>query len=138
MTTKIGKLMNYGEVKKPNERTFLPSEGVWSPNLARRLRMVKQSPLWSHTTRITWSQEVTSQIENLMSPLVQCLYHQTWQGGDVCWQEATYGVTRLFDYADLWSHIKNLKHNISYTRLMTPKLGRWRDSTQETKRPLTI
>ena len=50
-----------------------------------------------------------------MSPLVQGLYHQTWQGGDVCWQEATYGVTRLFDYADLWSHIKNLKRNISKT-----------------------
>ena len=77
------------------------------------------------------------QIENLIPPLLQGLYHHTWQSADVWWQEATHVVTWLFDYGVLWSHIKKLKGKISpFTKPVATKLGRWRGSDHKTKWPL--
>ena len=79
-----------------------------------------------------WSRDPKRSRVNLKTycPLLQGLYHQGWQSGDVWWQKANYGVTWLFDYAVLWVHMKNLKHNISFSaKPMTPKLGKWKGST---------
>ena len=49
-------------------------------------------------------------------------------------QEATHGVTWLFDYAISWGDMENLKRNISSsTNSMVHELGRWRDSIHKTK-----
>ena len=61
-------------------------------------------------------------MEYLISPLLQSLYHQTWQAGDAWWQEASHEVTWLFDYGVLWD-LKNIKHNISSSgKTMAPSL----------------
>ena len=56
---------------------------------------------------------------------------------DVSCQEATHGVTWLFDYAVPWGHMKSVKLNISSSpKSMATKLGKWRGSTHKTKWPL--
>ena len=79
-----------------------------------------------------WSRDHKRSPVNLKTqcPLLQGLYHQSWQGGDVWWKKDTHGVTWLFDNAVLWGHMKNLKHSISFSaRPMAPNFGKWRDST---------
>ena len=95
MDTKFSELMTYDEVNAPTKShvlltislhkvtwqtkndIFLTPEDLWPPNLAGCWHMGSHSPWWSCTNLITWSQEVTCQIENLISPLLQGLYHHT-------------------------------------------------------------
>ena len=132
MSMKIGKLVTYGEVNAPiklhvpltiwshvvtwqtKKEIFVPLEDRWPQNFALYWRMARRSPKWNHITLITWSQEVTCQIENLISSLLQGLYHQTWWWQE-WWQEANHGVTWFFHYAVMWIHMKNLKCKISFS-----------------------
>ena len=86
--------------------------------------MVRRSPWWSRTTLITWSQKVTCKTEELIFPLLQGLYHQAWQVGDVWSQWTTHGVTWLSDYAVLWGYMKiyNEKLNWSKTLIRAKKI----------------
>ena len=89
----------------------------WPPGQMRSYDKMKYfffQKSYGYQTMITWSQEITRQIENLISPLLQGLYYQTWQRGDVYCQEITYGVALFFDYAVLWVHMKNLKQKFKF------------------------
>ena len=72
-----------------------------------------------------WSLKVTFRVENLISPLLQAQYHQTWNGGEVSWKDSTHGVTWLFVWELLRGDTKNIKRSISSSsRPKAPKLGK--------------
>ena len=147
--------MAYGKLKQPKKsyvplttwshevtwqfknQIFLRSKDVWPPKLCNRLTYGEAKPIMKRHNSDhviirdnvpNWKSDISSSTKSVL---------QNWQGGDVWWQKATHGVTCLF--AVLWGHMKNLKCNISSSsRLMAPKLGRWRGSTHKTRWPLTI
>ena len=123
MAIKLSKLMTYGEVNtsikshiflttwlhkvtwQTKNRIFLPSEDFWPSNFAGCWHMVGEAHNEvARSQEATWPQEVMCQIENLISPLLQGLYHHTWPCGDV-W---------LCDHAALWGHTKNLKQKFKF------------------------
>ena len=135
MATKLGKLVTYDKAKEPKPKKANTSS-------FRRCRITKICRVLTYGEMkpiINSNDPDHGSNWKLISPLRQGLYHQNWQGGDLWWQQATHGVTWLFDYAVLPGHMKNLKRNISSsTRPMDTKYGWWRGLTQKTKWLLII
>ena len=135
MATKLGKWVTYDKAKEPNPKKANTSS-------FRRCRITKICRVLTYGEMkpiINSNDSDHGSNWKLISPLRQGLYHQNWQGGDLWWQQATHGVTWLFDYAVLPGHMKNLKRNISSsTRPMDTKYGWWRGLTQKTKWLLII
>ena len=135
MATKLGKLVTYDKAKEPKPKKANTSS-------FRRCRITKICRVLTYGEMkpiINSNDSDHGSNWKLISPLRQSLYHQNWQGGDLWWQQATHGVTWLFDYAVLPGHMKNLKRNISSsTRPMDTKYGWRRGLTQKTKWLLII
>ena len=66
------------------------------------------SPIMSNDPLITWSHEVTWQIKNLISPLLRGLWTPNMKGGDLWWEEPTYGVMILWNVV-MCSHVTESK-----------------------------
>ena len=64
-------------------------------------------PLKSHNPLIIRSCKITWQTKIIISPLPECLDHQTWQDRNLpCWAPA-YNVKWPFDHMVLWDHVTN-------------------------------
>ena len=128
MTTKFGSMVTWGHVTKQKPNIFFSRRSI-ATKCCRVLTCGEAKPKMKlYDSLITWSQEVICKIENILTYYVlfdKVFDHQTWQRSNLWWQEAPHGVTWPFNYAVLWDHVQNLKHNISFSaRPMVSKLGR--------------